>query len=233
MQLDEMPLNANGKIDKKALPEVTIAGEDMVPPENETQEWILEAAIEATGNPVIGITTDLFEAGLSSIGCIRLCAMIKEKSGRVIKTSELFENNTIRDIEKLIDSAEEEKEYELLKEYPLSMTQTGIYIECMRYPGSTTYNIPELYKLGAGVDTARFAAAIEKAAAAHPYLFMDPVRDKDGTVHAVRRDELSYKAPIIKCDSLPTEDELVRSFSVRKYMRRERGIISSWIHTIS
>ena len=213
MQLDELPLNANGKIDKKALPEATMMTTETVPPENEDQEWILGAAVEATGNVAIGITTNLFEAGLSSIGCIRLCAMIKEKYGRVIRTSEIFDNNTVKDIEKLVVSKEKEKEYGLLKEYPLSMTQTGIYIECMRYPGSTTYNIPELYKLGAGVDTAKLAKAIEKTVAAHPYLFMEPVRDKDGVVHARRRDEYIFKTPVIKCDKLPAEEELVRPFT--------------------
>lgn len=214
MQLDEMPMNLSGKIDKKALPQAVMMEEEIVPPENETQEKILKVVKEVIGDMPVGITSDLFGFGLSSVGCIKLCAILSEQFGKNLKVSDVFENSTIQAMESLLSSAAESGEYELREEYPLSMTQTGIYIECMRYPGSTSYNIPELHKLGEGVDTGRLAGAIERAVAAHPYLFMEPVRDKDGIVHARRRDEHKFEAPVIKCDSLPTEDELVRPFSL-------------------
>ena len=75
MQLQEMPLTANGKIDKKALPGISFTEEELTPPENVQQEELLRLAAEVTGNKVIGIDTDLFAAGLSSLGCIRLCAL--------------------------------------------------------------------------------------------------------------------------------------------------------------
>ncbi|MBQ3463814.1 MAG: amino acid adenylation domain-containing protein, partial [Clostridia bacterium] len=58
MQLDEMPLTANGKIDKKVLPVIEIAEEEIVPAENEMQDKILGIAKEVTGADRIGITTD-------------------------------------------------------------------------------------------------------------------------------------------------------------------------------
>ncbi len=84
----------------------------------------------------------------------------------------------------------------------------------MRYPDATTYNIPELHKLGAGVDIEKLAKAINKTVAAHPYLFMTPVKDDQGIVHAKRRDDYPFTTALIKCDQLPTEDELVRPFAL-------------------
>ena len=214
MQLDEMPMNLSGKIDKKALPQAVMIEDEIVPPENETQEQILEIVKEVIGDVSIGINSDLFAFGLSSVGCIRLCALLSEHFGSNLKVSDVFDNSTIKAIDSILKNTDKTEEYELRKEYPLSMTQTGIYIECMRYPGSTTYNIPELYKLGDSVDCEKLARAIEKAVAAHPYLFMEPVSDKDGIVHARRRDDYKFETPVFKKDTIPTEDELVRPFSL-------------------
>ncbi len=140
MQLDEMPMNLSGKIDKKALPEAVMMEDEIVPPENETQEKILEIVKEVIGDVPVGITSDLFAFGLSSVGCIKLCAMLSEQFGRNLKVSDVFENSTIEAIEGILGSKEESADYELREEYPLSMTQTGIYIYRMHeIPGC--YNI--------------------------------------------------------------------------------------------
>jgi amino acid adenylation domain-containing protein len=214
MQLDEMPMNLSGKIDKKALPEAVMMEEEIVPPENETQEKILEVVKEVIGDVPVGITSDLFEYGLSSVGCIKLCALLSEMFGKNIKVSDILENSSVQAIERQLNGNEGVNDYSIREEYPLSMTQTGIYIECMRFPGSTTYNIPELYKLGDGVDVSKLAKAVSKAVAAHPYLFMEPVKDKEGNVHAKRRDELTFETKIISCDVLPDRSELVRPFAL-------------------
>ncbi len=214
LQLDEMPMNLSGKIDKKALPAAVMMEDEIIPPENETQEKILEVIKKVIGDVPVGITSDLFSYGLSSVGCIKLCALLSEQFGKNIKVSDIFENATAQAIERFLAESEGTGDYSLREEYPLSMTQAGIYIECVRYPESNAYNIPELIKLGNGVDTSKLADAVNKAVAAHPYLFMEPVKDKDGTVYAKRRDELTYETQIIKTHSIPSDDELVRPFAL-------------------
>ena len=78
MQLPEMPLTANGKIDKKALPTLTPEGETITAPETELQALLLTMAKEVIGTEKIGVDTDLFAVGLSSIGCMNIIeAMIE------------------------------------------------------------------------------------------------------------------------------------------------------------
>lgn len=52
------------------------------------------------------------------------------------------------------------------KVYPLTDSQRGVYFECMERPESTMYNTTFALRLPAGTDTAKFAAAVETAAAA-------------------------------------------------------------------
>ena len=214
MQLEEMPLTTNGKVDKKALPEIEPEEEEIVPAENELQEKILKIASEALGGARIGITTDLIGAGLSSLGCMRLCSMLRESMGSSIKIADIYGNSTVKDIEKLIGIQGKETIHELRDEYPLSMTQTGIYIECERYPDTTIYNIPGLYKLDEDVDLDRLTDSVSRAVEAHPYLLMQPVRGDKGEMLARRRDSIPFEVKRIKCGTLPAEDILVHPFDM-------------------
>ena len=212
LQLSEMPLTANGKIDKKALPVPGAFSEEVVPAQNETQEKLLSAARSVLSNQKIGINTDLFNAGLSSIGCMRFCVMLYDTFGKNVKVSEVYECGNVTELEKLISEKDDEADLTLRDQYPLSMTQTGIYIECARFPNSTTYNLPNLYKLDPSVDLERLEAAVRDVIRCHPYLLMQPIKDISGNLFAKRRDEQPFEVKRISCDKLPTETEMVRPY---------------------
>ncbi|MBQ2670526.1 MAG: AMP-binding protein, partial [Clostridia bacterium] len=213
MQLDEMPLTANGKIDKKVLPVIEIAEEEIVPAENEMQDKILGIAKEVTGADRIGITTDLFAAGLSSIGSIKLCSMLSDAFDVAVKVAEIFERKTVKQIETLINekSAEETVSYELRESYPLTKTQMGIYVDSETYSGMTVYNIPYLYKLDSRVNLEKLRIALQKTVIAHPYLFMT-LRDDNGKIKAVRNKAENIDIQI--SDAPPVPDNLVRPYDL-------------------
>ncbi|MDO4796888.1 MAG: amino acid adenylation domain-containing protein [Coriobacteriales bacterium] len=213
-RLDEFPLTANGKVDKRALPEPELDYRDIVPAQTKTQEELLAIVQAILRTDRVGVTTDLFEAGLSSLGAIRLCSEIREKFDVVIKTSELVEHPTIQQIETLLSAAEAAATYELRETYPLSQTQQGIYFECARHPGSTMYNLPMLYKLDESVDVARLRDAVQAMVAAHPYLCMTVVKDEHGNLCARRQDDRSFEVEVVSCEALPAQDELVRPFDL-------------------
>lgn len=210
-QLDEMPLTANGKIDKKALPEPGMEAEKIVPPENDRQKKILDILKGIIGDVPVGITTDLFAAGLSSLGCIRLCTILMNEFNVNFTLAQLFENKTVMDIEKLLDS-ESVEVFEQRKEYPLSMTQMGIFVESIHYKDTTVYNMPYLYELDKDIQMDKLKLAVEKVLKAHPYLSMTVGRNEEGDVYAIRSDEV--RVEISSGSVLPSKEELIRPFDL-------------------
>ncbi len=47
-----------------------------------------------------------------------------------------------------------------MKTYPLLQTQMGIFVECLKYPESTQYNLPGIAEIADGVDLARLEKAL-------------------------------------------------------------------------
>ena len=197
MQIDKIPLNQNQKVNKKALPLPERKIEEIIKPENETQQKLFDCIAEVLGYTEFGITTDIYEAGLTSISAIKLNILISKAFDIVIKTSDIKKHPTIQMLEGFVKTAEKEKTREIQETYPLTNTQEGIFIECTANMGSTIYNIPYLLKLDKKVDLDRLAKAIDSTVEAHPYLKTRLFMSDDGEVLQKRDDTLSYKTQII------------------------------------
>ena len=96
MQIDKIPLNQNQKVNKKALPLPERKVEEIVKPENETQQKLFDCIAEVLGYTEFGITTDIYEAGLTSITAIKLNILISKAFDIVIKTSDIKDHPTIQ-----------------------------------------------------------------------------------------------------------------------------------------
>ncbi|MEE1280856.1 MAG: amino acid adenylation domain-containing protein, partial [Acutalibacteraceae bacterium] len=79
MQIDSIPLTKNGKIDKRALPEIEIIAEnEYVAPRNETEKIICDIYSEIFNKEQISVYDDFFALGGNSIRALRLLMRIKE-----------------------------------------------------------------------------------------------------------------------------------------------------------
>ena len=197
MQIDKIPLNQNQKVNKKALPLPERKIEEIIKPENETQQKLFDCIAEVLGHTEFGITTDIYEAGLTSISVIKLNILISKTFDIVIKTFDIKNHPTIQMLEGFVKTAGKEKTREIQKTYPLTNTQEGIFIECTANMGSTIYNIPYLLKLDKKVDLDRLAKVIDSTVEAHPYLKTRLFMSDEGEVLQKRDDTLSYKTQII------------------------------------
>ena len=210
MQIDKIPLNQNQKVNKKALPLPERKVEEIIKPETEIQQKLYDCTAEVLGYTEFGITTDIYEAGLTSISAIKLNILIAKAFDIVIKTSDIKNHPTIEMLEGFVQSAGKAAKREVQDSYPLTNTQEGIFIECTANMGSTIYNIPYLLKLDKKVDLDRLAAAIDSTVEAHPYLKTRLFMDENGEVLQKRDDHLSYKTQIL--------NEMNRETLVRPYM---------------
>ncbi|QUH28820.1 non-ribosomal peptide synthetase [Vallitalea guaymasensis] len=100
VQLENMPLNANGKIDKKALLKLSDkVNEDTILEEarNELEEELVKIWKEILGISSIGINEDFFELGGDSLKAIRLVLKC-EQIGLSLKINDLFRYPSIKKI---------------------------------------------------------------------------------------------------------------------------------------
>lgn len=211
MQIDKIPLNQNQKVNKRALPEVKIEAEEVVLPENDTEKEIYDILKNILGHDQFGVTTDMFNAGLTSISSIKFIILLSKAFDKSVENSDLVEHRTIRDLSAFLKGKEAEKTYEITDKYPLSKTQEGIFVECASMPDSTTYNIPFLFKLDKKIDLNKLKDALIKTLDNHPYLKTTLSMNDDGDIYA-NRVETESVVSIIKGDL--NKEELIRPFKL-------------------
>ena len=102
VQLDALPLTANGKVDKKRLPLPDAAGMQQQPgyeaPAGKTEETLVAVWQEILGRNHIGVTDNFFELGGHSLNSIKLIARIKKDFNVNYSIEKLFRKPTIREV---------------------------------------------------------------------------------------------------------------------------------------
>ncbi len=112
--LDELPLSANGKVDRKALPIPNLQGavEVFVAPEKD-----LEKAISAILQEMltlqqerteVGIDHNFADLGLNSVHMVRFNQRLKESLQRQIPIAALFQHATVRTLAHYIEQSEQQ-----------------------------------------------------------------------------------------------------------------------------
>ncbi|MEZ7207408.1 amino acid adenylation domain-containing protein [Pseudoalteromonas sp. DY56-GL79] len=109
MIIESWPLNANGKVDKKALPEPDRAsiGQEYVAPKTEVEEHLAKVWSELLNLEVqqISTTANFFELGGHSLLISRLVAALNEQYEISLALKEVFELPTIKGIAALVEAS--------------------------------------------------------------------------------------------------------------------------------
>ncbi|AQG80773.1 non-ribosomal peptide synthetase [Spirosoma montaniterrae] len=103
--LSELPVTANGKIDRKALPRPNQQPERAaLPTEPQTDEEQLVASVwqDVLGMKTINIDANFFELGGHSLIAVQVMNRLEKHTGRRLPLSSLFEYPTIRKLAELI-----------------------------------------------------------------------------------------------------------------------------------
>jgi amino acid adenylation domain-containing protein len=97
--LDSLPLSANGKIDRRALPapgSKNIPHEETLIVPRDTLEWqLLQIFEEVLGIRPIGVTDNFFALGGHSLAAVQLMARIEKQLGQNLPLSILFQGATV------------------------------------------------------------------------------------------------------------------------------------------
>lgn len=121
MQLDSMPLSANGKLDRKQLPEIEIEDEavELVLPQTEEQKILAETFKKVLHLKEIGINQNFFELGADSLKVIgALTSLLKYEWN--IGVQDFYQYPTIAELsDKITGNLESKKQDEIeIQEVP-------------------------------------------------------------------------------------------------------------------
>jgi aspartate racemase len=109
VQLEALPLNRNGKLDRKALPPPGGAEQyarPVVPPSTPLQQRLAAIWSDVLGVEPIGADDDFFELGGHSLLAIKLFARLEQELGRRLPVATLFESPTIRGLAAAVEQAD-------------------------------------------------------------------------------------------------------------------------------
>jgi natural product biosynthesis luciferase-like monooxygenase protein/amino acid adenylation domain-containing protein len=102
--LKEFPLTANGKLDRKALPEpaTTVTEQEFVLPRDQAEAEIAAIWANILHLPAVGVTDDFFDLGGDSLLGVRLFTQIRKLLGTDLPLATLFQATTVEKLATLV-----------------------------------------------------------------------------------------------------------------------------------
>ncbi|WP_262062074.1 non-ribosomal peptide synthetase [Streptomyces sp. STR69] len=108
MVLDRLPLTANGKLDRAALPVPEFTGAQYRAPRTATERVLAEVYADVLGAGQVGADDDFFTGGGDSIRSIQVVARARTR-GVVVTTREIFEHRTVARLAELVEGRAEQE----------------------------------------------------------------------------------------------------------------------------
>ncbi|HZU03255.1 MAG TPA: amino acid adenylation domain-containing protein, partial [Ktedonobacteraceae bacterium] len=155
--LEELPLNASGKIDQQALPQPDFTAseqqESFVAPRSSLEELVADSWKQALGIEQIGIHDNFFVLGGHSLLAMQIIARLQTLFQVAVPLQRFFEGPTVAQLAETITRLQatpapshrfmrrelvQEKDRQIC---PVSLTQEGLWFLQQLEPESVTYNI--------------------------------------------------------------------------------------------
>ena len=207
IRLDTVPVNANGKVDKRALPEPdqVLREKPYSAPEDPVQAQLCKSYQRVLElNEDVGIDDDFFSLGGDSLRAMELLSTC-DMPGFSVQM--IYEGRTVRQIAELLNEAgkKEKPEEEALTLAPLSIGQLYLLRSDLMYPETCMLNLAVRLNILPTVDMKRLAEAIRRTIKAHPAL-LSTIVEKNGSYFLAYRPEFDREIPVEKM----TDDALER-----------------------
>jgi amino acid adenylation domain-containing protein/non-ribosomal peptide synthase protein (TIGR01720 family) len=220
--LDRLPLNANGKVDRKALPAPTGPDGDHVAPANPAEEALAAIYAEVLGLDRVGVTDDFFALGGDSLLGVRVLSRVRSRLGVDLPAKALFDTPSVSALATRLtgwDTGAEERIEPVPDDadLPLSFAQQRFWFSHEFAPDAVEYNICHGVRLRGELDVEALTAACRGLVARH-----EPLRTMftavDGRPTAVIMSEVDL--PVAAADLLELE-EGERAEGLDRLLRQE------------
>jgi amino acid adenylation domain-containing protein len=166
VQMDKLPLTANGKIDRRALPEPEVRNEqratECVAPRTAIDEMMASIWSDVLKIDGIGIHDNFFELGGHSILAMRLISRVRDVFQVELPVRCLFELPTVAQVgERVLAALQEGLKFEIPpirvvdrnQQLPLSYAQQRLWFVNQLEPDSPFYGVPSAIRLSGQLKT--------------------------------------------------------------------------------
>ncbi|MGW0574365.1 condensation domain-containing protein, partial [Streptomyces tauricus] len=210
MELAALPLTANGKLDRAALPQpdgerVASAGE-YVAPRTEVEQVLAEVWAQVLGVERVGVEDNFFELGGDSISSIRVVAQAREL-GIHVTVAQLFDHQTVAGLAPVAssESTTDAEQGLVVGEFPLTPVQRW-FLE-REQPEPWHFNQSVVLQATAEVDADVLRVAAQAVVEQHDALRSRFVREGGEWVGRVAAAEPADLVSVIDATDVQAADE--------------------------
>ncbi|UCH98087.1 MAG: non-ribosomal peptide synthetase, partial [Candidatus Aminicenantes bacterium] len=205
IQIEKMPLNPNGKIDRRALPEPETGKttKNYIAPRDKVERKLVDIWAEVLGRDpshasqlreAISSEDDFFELGGHSLKATILAAKIHKNMNVKISLVDIFSAPSIRELSAIIKK-ETKNQFAAIQPvekkdfYPLSSAQSRLYVLQQMEKNTTAYNIPQVVVLEGTIDKIRLQNTLNRLIRRHESLRTSFVLVNEEPVQRIHREE--------------------------------------------
>jgi natural product biosynthesis luciferase-like monooxygenase protein/amino acid adenylation domain-containing protein len=178
IQLQQLPLTANGKLDRKTLSEMEVkSGNDFIAPATTIEKTLVEiwAHVLKLEKEQISTTANFLALGGHSIKVILMLNKVQKQLNVKVAINEAFKYPTVKSLAAFIQELKHTDLINIPKaphklHYTLSSSQKRLYFLHQFNPLSLAYNMPKMLELHGAIDKIKLTATFNKLIDRHESL---------------------------------------------------------------
>ncbi|MGW5338681.1 non-ribosomal peptide synthase/polyketide synthase [Rhodococcus pyridinivorans] len=189
--LDALPLNINGKLDRRALPQPMFEAKSYRAPATPVEQIVASIFAEVLGTERVGADDDFFALGGNSLLATQVTARLGAALDTTVQVRTLFEAPTVAALASRAESGKGSGARRALvgaprpKQVPLSLAQQRMWVLNRMNPNSAAYNIPVVLHLSGLLDVPALGAAVRDVFERHEILRTRYPDTEDGPVQEI------------------------------------------------
>ena len=216
IQMEKLPYTPNGKINRKALPDLDYKSEnrDIVRPRNETDKKLEKMFKKVLNIENVSIKDSFFDLGGDSLSAINLCVEIQSEFNTQLFVKDILEHSTIEEISDIISNNKDKATVDKIEKvkkaeyYPASNAQKRIYLASQAMgSNAVTYNIAGGVILDGKIDAKKLEDSFKQLINRQESL-RTSFEVHNGDVVQKIHDNIDFKVDVVDRQNIEIESEL-------------------------